>query len=404
MDFRKTKRTERRNSQMSLWRRPSGIYESHIMLDGVRYRVSTGTANKRLAEKIDRKQEEDLLARRFQVEQHEFRPTMKFAELVTRFTASGVAKVWHLDRLKITLPYFAGMEIAHISKGVAQRFRAHRHSQGKLTETTINRDLECVRRILYWAVDEGFLPANPLARMKLEKARRKKRPVLSLAEEEKLLDVSAPHLKKINICAIDTGMRRAEILGQDWKDIDFPRRVLVVTRSKTAGGECREIPMSERLYDLLSEKPQAEGLIFTYQDKPLHRIKTAWKAAVRRAGIRPFRFKDLRATFNSRLIEAGVIKDVRKELMGHSRNEDTNDLYSHIELPLLREAIAKLEAWRERQIQMNRKEVHGQTLGATADLGNARNNPGRGNAVGSTDGGPSPGDPPEQVPARTHAV
>jgi integrase len=123
--------------------------------------------------------------------------------------------------------------------------------------------------------------------------------------------------------------------------------------------------MTTRLYELLSEKPQAEGLIFTYQDKPVHRIKTAWKAAVRRAQIRPFRFKDLRATFNSRLIEAGVIKDVRKELMGHSRNEDTNDLYSHIELPLLREAMAKLEAWRERQVQINRKEVHGLTLGAT---------------------------------------
>ena len=41
----------------------------------------------------------------------------------------------------------------------------------------------------------------------------------------------------------------------------------------------------------------------------------------------------------------GVIKDVRMELMGHSRNEDTNDLYSQIELPTLREAIAKLEAW-----------------------------------------------------------
>ena len=70
---------------MSLWRRPSGIYESHIMVDGVRYRKSTGTSNKRLAERIDRKTQEELLARRFQVEEHEFIPTMKFAELVTRF-------------------------------------------------------------------------------------------------------------------------------------------------------------------------------------------------------------------------------------------------------------------------------------------------------------------------------
>ena len=372
---------------MSLWRRPSGIYESHLMVDGVRYRKSTGTSNKRLAEKVDRKHEEGLLARRFQVEQHEFRPGMKFAELATRFTANGVAKPWHLDRLKIILPYFAGMEIGHINKSVVERFRAYRHSQRKLTETTINRDLECLRRILYWAVDEGVLPANPLTRIKLEKPRRKKRPVMSLAEEGKLLLASAPHLKRINICALDTGMRRGEILSQDWKDVDLSRRVLVVTHSKTAGGESREIPMTERLYQMLTENPQAEGLIFTYEEKPLTRIKTAWKAAVRRAQIRAFRFKDLRATFNSRLIEAGVIKDVRKELMGHSRNEDTNDLYSHIELPLLREAIAKLETWRNQQSQTLGKEVNGKTDGTAAHSGGSECDPERGVTVSHSNGG-----------------
>jgi integrase len=340
---------------MSLWRRPNGIYESHIMLDGVRYRKSTCTANKRLAEKIDRKHEEDLLARRFQVEEHRFNPAMLFAELATRFTRSGVAKPWHLDRLKIILPYFGGMEIGHISKSVVQRFRAHRHSLRKLTETTINRDIECLRRVLYWGVDEGFLPANPLSRLKLEKPRRKRRPILSLLEETKLLGAAAPHLQAIILFSLETGMRRGETLAQRWEHIDFSRRVLSVTHSKTAGGESREIPLSNRLFDLLSKRRQPGGLIFTYDGRPLRRIKTAWKAAVRRAQIRAFRFKDLRATFNSRLIEAGVIKDVRKELMGHSRNEDTNDLYSHIELPLLREAIQKLEQWREAQTRKEAK-------------------------------------------------
>jgi integrase len=385
---------------MSVWRRPSGIYESHVMLDGVRYRKSTGTANKRLAEKIDRKHEEELLAQRFQVEQHEFRPTMKFAELATRFIGSGVAKAWHPERLKIILPYFAGMEIGHIGKAVVQRYRAHRHSQRKLTETTVNRDLECLRRILYWGVDEGYLPANPLARMKLEKPRRKKRPVMSIEEEEKLLTSSAPHLKKINICALDAGMRRAEILNQEGKDIDFARRVVVVTRSKTPGGECREIPMTQRLFDLLSQEPLPDGLIFTYEGKPIHRIKTAWKAAVRRAGIRPFRFKDLRATFNSRLIEAGVIKDVRKELMGHSRNEDTNDLYSHIELPLLREAIGRLEAWRNQQIELLRKEVNVKADRGATDRIDAGTDPERGPAAGDSGTRPRHSDTEEKLPSR----
>jgi integrase len=344
---------------MSLWKRPGGIYESHVMVDGVRYRKSTGTANKRLAERIDRKHEEELLARRFQVQEHEFNPTMTFAELATRFTGSGIARDWHLDRLKPLLPFFAAMEIGHIGKSVVQKYRAHRHRQRNITETTINRDLECLRRVLYWGVDEGHLAANPLARLKLEKPRRKKRPVMSLEDEEKLLAAAANHLRKIAICGLDTGMRRGEILSQKWEDVDFSRRLLSVSRSKTADGESREIPLTRRLLDLLSTERQAQGLIFTFGGKPIHRVKTAWKAAVRRAQIQPYRFKDLRATFNSRLIEAGVIKDVRKELMGHSRNEDTNDLYSHIELPLLRAAIQKLEDWREQQVN-NRLQADNQ--------------------------------------------
>lgn len=179
----------------------------------------------------------------------------------------------------------------------------------------------------------------------MSRPRRIKRPIMSIQEEEQLLSASVAHLKRIIIAAADTGMRRGEILAQDWQDIDFFRKVLVVTKSKTAEGECQEMPLTSRLFALLSAERKKSGPIFTFGDKPIFSLKTAWRTALKKSQIRHFRFKDLRTTFNSRLIEAGVIKDVRMELMGHSRNEDTNDLYSQIELPLLREAIAKLEAW-----------------------------------------------------------
>jgi integrase len=351
---------------MSLWRRPSGIYESHICIDGIRHRKSTGTANKRLAQQIDKKLADELIAQRFQVVE-QYHLHMKFGELVTKFIAAELAKPWHLDRLKILLPYFAGFEIGQINKNAIKQFRLYRHRQRKLTETTINRDLECLRHILYWAVEDGILPGNPLSRLKLERPRRKKRPIMSVEEEQKLLASAAEHLRRIIICALDCGMRRGEILSERWEDIDFSRRVLSVTHSKTAEGESREIPLTERLYNLLWQHRKATGLVFTFNDQPIRRIKTAWKAAVRRAGIKFYRFKDLRATFNSRLIEAGVIKDVRKELMGHSRNEDTNDLYSHIELPLLREAIRKLEEWQKQEIQKLEKERNGSNPQTTTD-------------------------------------
>ena len=196
--------------------------------------------------------------------------------------------------------------------------------------------------MLFWAVDEGLLAANPLSRELMMRERRKPRLMVSLEEERKLLDSAAPHLRSIVVAALDTGMRRGEILGQRWEHVDFTRRLLYVTRSKTPEGEAREIPLTQRLFDLLDNHRQVEGLVFTFKSRPLRRIKTAWKAAIRRAGIRYFRFHDLRHTFNTRLMEAGVMQEVRKALMGHSSGEDVHAIYTpvsytHLTLPTNRE-------------------------------------------------------------------
>ena len=77
------------------------------------------------------------------------------------------------------------------------------------------------------------------------------------------------------------------------------------------------------------------------------------------SGIRPMRFHDLRHTFNTRLMEAGVLAEVRMVLMGHSVAAKVHALYTHVELPAKREAIGKMEDWRLRQECLLRKEGAG---------------------------------------------
>jgi integrase len=337
-------------------------YSISIWVDGIRHLKSTGTTNRREAETIEREFREELNRRRHQI--REASPEMTFANLAARFLADGSPRPYHIDRLKVLLPRFGECPIGHISKPLVRDYRKQRHAEKRLTETTINRDVEVLRHLLYWAIDEGFLTVNPLARIRLVRGRRIPRPVMSVAEEAKLIAASAPHLARIIIGALDSGMRRGELLTQRQEHIDFNRRVLLVTHSKTAGGEAREIPLTARLAELLSARHKPEGLVFTFRDRPVHRIKTAWKAAVRRAGIRYFRFHDLRHTFNTRLMEAGVVQDVRKALMGHSSGEEVNSLYTHVELPVKREAIRKLEAW----VEAERKKVQQQeTQGESHD-------------------------------------
>ena len=343
---------------MTLYKR-GRKFSISIWVDGIRHLKSTGTTNRREAETIERDFREELNRRRHQI--REASPDMTFADLAARFLADGSPRPYHLDRLKVLLPHFGECPIGRISKPLVREYRKERHAEKRLTETTLNRDVEVLRHLLYWAVDEGFLDANPLARIRLVRGRRIPRPVMSPAEEAKLIAASAPHLVPIIIAAIDSGMRRGELLTERWEHIDFNRRVLLVTHSKTAGGEAREIPLTARLTELLSACHKPEGLVFTFKGRPIHKIKTAWKAAIRRAGVRYFRFHDLRHTFNTRLMEAGVVQDVRMVLMGHSPGEGTNSIYTHVELPVKREAIRKLEAWVEAERKQQEKKTQGGT-------------------------------------------
>lgn len=333
---------------MSLWKR-GDVWWNYFYIDGVRHQASTGTSNRRQAEKIAQKQQQDANAQRFQLVEAD--PHLTFGALAARFIASGIAYQHHLYHLKILVPYFADIQVMRLTKAQAEEFRRKRQREGSVKDATVNRDLSVLRHILYWGVDEKLLLANPLARLRMARERRTRRPVLSVAEEDALLSAAPEHLRRIIIAALDTGMRRGEILSQQWEHVDFPRRLLFVTKSKTPEGESREIPLTRRLSALLETKARHSGVVFTYQDQPFRIVKTTWRTALRKSGIRHVRFHDLRHTFNTRLMEAGVMQEVRMALMGHSSGQSVHSTYTHVELPVKRDAIARLELWVQKQRQ-----------------------------------------------------
>jgi integrase len=363
---------------LSLLKRGS-VYWSYFYIDGIRHQASTGTSNHRQAETIEAKFKEEANAKRFQVVEAD--PRITFGELAARFIASGIAHKHHVYHLKFLLPFFAETRVLRLTKPMAEEFRRARMTGriGRpLKDATVNRDLSVLRHILYWAVDEQLILANPLARMKMARERRTRRAILSLAEEQLLLEAASPHLKLMVTAALDTGMRRGEITNQRWEDIDFPRKLLSVTRSKTPEGEAREIPLSDRLYRLLSANRKSEGIVIAYQGEPVRIIKRAWGGALKRAGVRHVRFHDLRHTFNTRLMEAGVLQEVRMALMGHSTGKSVHATYTHIELPVKREAIRKLETW----VQQQRQELEHQKENDNARTQDPGTEGGSGQAAG----------------------
>lgn len=351
---------------MSLFKR-GNVYWSYVWLDGIRHQRSTGTSNRRRAELIDNQHKEEINDRRFGINQAD--PDIIVGEVTARFIAGASVRPHHLYHLDFLLPFFSEIPVRKITKSLAEEFRKWRHSGKTIKDATVNRDLGVLRHILYWAVDEQLIPANPLARLRMARERRTRRQVLSVAEEQLLLATAKGHLYTMLILALDTGMRRGEITGQHWEDVDFSQKVLFVTRSKTPEGESREIPLSGRLLDLLLPFRQPAGLIISFRSRPVRIVKTTWETALRKAGVRHVRFHDLRHTFNTRLMEAGVMQEVRMALMGHSAGSRVHSTYTHIELPVKREAIRKLEQWKihqenllkEQQTEQKQENRHAST-------------------------------------------
>jgi integrase len=328
---------------VSLFKR-GDVWWSYFYRDGVRHQYSTGTTNRRKAETVEAKLKEEINDQRFQLVEAD--PNMTFGELTARFTGSGSVRPHHLYHLKFLLPFFEQFPVLRITKSLADEFRQKRHSYNPaIKDATINRDLSTLRHILYWAVDEQLLTANPLARMKMARERRIRSQVLSVAEENLLLAAAKDHLHTMTLMALSTGMRRGEITSQRWEDLDFSQKVLFVTRSKTPEGESREIPLTERLHEYLLQRRKETGLVIDFRGRPVRIIKRTWKTALKNSGIRHVRFHDLRHTFNTRLMEAGVLQEIRMALMGHSPGSKVHATYTHIELPVKRQAIAKLEGW-----------------------------------------------------------
>ena len=122
-----------------------------------------------------------------------------------------------------------------------------------------------------------------------------------------LVVACSPHLRPIVVSALNTGMRKSEILGLKWQDIDF--RAETITVHRTQNNEPRLLPVNQTLYDELHHLPRGlhTPYIFCHENGDRYdTVKRSFKNACRKAAIVDFRFHDLRHTFASHLVMNGT--------------------------------------------------------------------------------------------------
>ena len=154
------------------------------------------------------------------------------------------------------------------------------------------------------------------------------------------------HLQPVVLLAVNTGLRRGELFSLTWVDVDLGRAILTIRGHTAKSGTTRHVPLNAEALDVLRRwKAQtgAQGnLVFPAEDgERLNNVRKSWAGVLKAAGIRDFRFHDLRHHFASRLVMAGVDLYVVKELLGHSSIQMT-ERYSHLAPEHKAAAVARL--------------------------------------------------------------
>lgn len=238
-------------------------------------------------------------------------------------------------RLKPIRQAFGSRKLRSITYGDIERFRLARlrvptmHKRQR-SIATVNRELSQFRRVLNVAVRNDWLLKSPMLGCKSlicpgdEKPRLR---LLTRLEESRLLDACVgprAYLRPIIITAIDTGMRRGEILMLRWSDLDFASRIINVRAFNTKTMRERHTAMTERIVEALSALPRTEpeALVFGITGC----IKKAFDTAKRNATIHDLHFHDLRATAATRMIQMAIPLAEVARVLGHTQPTTT---YKH---------------------------------------------------------------------------
>lgn len=286
-----------------------------------------------------------------------FHPQTKFSTLMEWYLKSYVtAPTYRGDRkisglrsgktiktnAKPLVDYFSDAAIGRIGHTDLETYKNERlgkptvRNKGIRSIASVNRELALARRVFGIAEREGWILRSPFRKgdtLISQADERRGTRVLPTEEEKKLLEACTgkrKHLAAIIVCALDTGMRRGEILSLQWGDVDLETRRITLSALNTKTLRSRTLPISNRLYCelawLFTHKDEDEPRVFGFGE-----VKRAFNAACKDAklnrGTDGLSFRCLRRTAATRWLQAGIPRDLVSKLLGHS--SDTQITYRH---------------------------------------------------------------------------
>ncbi|MGE4296807.1 MAG: tyrosine-type recombinase/integrase [Desulfovibrionaceae bacterium] len=251
--------------------------------------------------------------------------------------------------LKAVLPHVGHVSVVDLSKshmrGLVDDLRGH-----GLKPNGINRKISIIKAALNWAEEREIITANPIRTFSCPRGQDEQIPPPTPEELRAMLAVAQPHIQRVIILGLSMGMRvgESEMFGMVWDDVDISRwKLRVWAAEKNMRAQWRELDIKPSLRPLINEWRNADAAlgmdrIIHWRGNPVTTIKRAWKATLRRAGIRRrIRPYDLRHAHATEALAAGADAKAVAENMGHA---DTTMILKHYQHVMNRQRQAAIEA------------------------------------------------------------
>lgn len=253
--------------------------------------------------------------------------------------------------------FFGNRYIDEINTFMVQRYQADRVKEVK--GSTVNRELSLMRNIYNRFIDWGWVVVNPIKGIKFFEEEGRCR-YLSPEElkvffiELELLSSYLPYLKSIVMLAVSTGMRESEIFNL--KHTQINRVVNQITLEDTKSGGRQTIRLNETALEVLnSVKKKGDYVFYNTKGRRLKGFGRCWYKLLRKAGIKDFRFHDLRHCFASYLSMLGANQLDLKAAMRHKSLAMT-ERYVHLMPSHQDKVVKKLDGFLDTYIDTQDKE------------------------------------------------
>ncbi|MEW6214906.1 MAG: site-specific integrase [Nitrospirota bacterium] len=228
---------------------------------------------------------------------------------------------------------FGNLPLRRFNTAIVEQLQTDLMGRG-LKNSSCNKVLNVLKHMFTKAVEWDMVESETLKRVRKVKLLiddSKRLRYLSKEECQSLINACDKHIRPIVVTALNTGMRKGEILSLKWDNVDLKHGFILLDITKN--GERREIPINDTVRQTLQSLTRRLDVPYVFYDpiigKPYQNVKRSFNTTLRRAGIRDFHFHDLRHTFASHLVMAGVDITTVKELLGHKTLTMTLR-YSHL--------------------------------------------------------------------------